>query len=115
LEREIDRGVVQIIVLAQHKVYRWIISRSLMLLPALSAIGQNDLTWKLLLNRDYPSWGYEIQAGATTMWERWNWLKCRKATSPQQERLAPAASMPSLPVRRFLLGSGHYALSGRLL
>jgi alpha-L-rhamnosidase len=45
------------------------------LLPALSAIGQNDLAWKLLLNRDYPSWGYEIQAGATTMWERWNSLK----------------------------------------
>jgi alpha-L-rhamnosidase len=45
------------------------------LLPALSAVGQNDLAWKLLLNRDYPSWGYEIQAGATTMWERWNSLK----------------------------------------
>lgn len=45
------------------------------LLPALSAIGQKDLAWKLLLNRDYPSWGYEIQNGATTMWERWNSLK----------------------------------------
>ncbi len=26
----------------------------------------------MLLHRDYPSWGYEIENGATTMWERWN-------------------------------------------
>lgn len=45
------------------------------LLPALSAIGRNDLAYRLLLNHDYPSWGYEVQAGATTMWERWNSLK----------------------------------------
>ncbi|QWT19423.1 glycoside hydrolase family 78 protein [Bacillus sp. NP157] len=45
------------------------------LLPALSAIGRNDLAYRLLLNRDYPSWGYEVGAGATTMWERWNSLK----------------------------------------
>jgi alpha-L-rhamnosidase len=45
------------------------------LLPALSAIGRDDLAYRLLLNHDYPSWGYEVQAGATTMWERWNSLK----------------------------------------
>jgi alpha-L-rhamnosidase len=45
------------------------------LLPALSAIGRDDLAYRLLLNRDYPSWGYEVGAGATTMWERWNSLK----------------------------------------
>ncbi|MET0506538.1 MAG: family 78 glycoside hydrolase catalytic domain [Luteibacter sp.] len=45
------------------------------LLPALSAIGRDDLAYRLLLNRDYPSWGYEVSAGATTMWERWNSLK----------------------------------------
>jgi alpha-L-rhamnosidase-like protein len=45
------------------------------LLPALSASGHDDLAYRLLLNRDYPSWGYEIAHGATTMWERWNSLK----------------------------------------
>ena len=27
---------------------------------------------KLLLNTEYPSWGYLVEHGATTMWERWN-------------------------------------------
>ncbi len=43
-----------------------------LLLPALSRIGRVDLAYKMLLHKDYPSWGYEVASGATTMWERWN-------------------------------------------
>jgi hypothetical protein len=43
-----------------------------LLLPALSRIGRDDLAYKMLLHKDYPSWGYEVAGGATTMWERWN-------------------------------------------
>ncbi|MFI1051274.1 family 78 glycoside hydrolase catalytic domain [Streptomyces griseoruber] len=43
-----------------------------LLLPALSKIGRADLAYKMLLHKDYPSWGYEVANGATTMWERWN-------------------------------------------
>ncbi|MBN2685011.1 MAG: family 78 glycoside hydrolase catalytic domain [Pontiellaceae bacterium] len=42
------------------------------LLPALGNIGRTDLAMKLLQNEDYPSWGFPISMGATTMWERWN-------------------------------------------
>jgi alpha-L-rhamnosidase len=42
------------------------------LLPALSATGQGDEAYKLLLNTTYPSWGYEVINGANTVWERWN-------------------------------------------
>jgi alpha-L-rhamnosidase len=42
------------------------------LLPALTKMGRNDLAMQLLLNQDYPSWGFPITMGATTMWERWN-------------------------------------------
>lgn len=42
------------------------------LLPALSGIGRDDLAMRLLLNDDYPSWGFEVRMGATTVWERWN-------------------------------------------
>jgi alpha-L-rhamnosidase len=45
------------------------------LLPALSSIGRDDLAMRLLLNEDYPSWGFEIRMGATTMWERWNTIR----------------------------------------
>jgi alpha-L-rhamnosidase len=42
------------------------------LLEELSKAGQTDLAYKLLLNTQYPSWGYLVNHGATTMWERWN-------------------------------------------
>ncbi len=42
------------------------------LLPVLTKIGRVDLAYRLLQNTSYPSWGYEIGKGATTIWERWN-------------------------------------------
>jgi len=42
------------------------------LLPVLSEAGHTDTAYSLLLNETYPSWGYCIRMGATTMWERWN-------------------------------------------
>lgn len=44
--------------------------------PTLTENGQTDLAYKLLLNDTYPSWGYSIKYGATTIWERWDgWTK----------------------------------------
>jgi alpha-L-rhamnosidase len=42
------------------------------LLLVLSNTGHSDIAYRLLLQTTYPSWGYMIQRGATTMWERWN-------------------------------------------
>jgi alpha-L-rhamnosidase len=42
------------------------------LLEVLTQNGHADLAYKLLFNTAYPSWGYMIDHGATTMWERWN-------------------------------------------
>jgi alpha-L-rhamnosidase len=42
------------------------------LMLQLSRYGGNDLAYKLLLNRTFPSWGYTIDYGATTIWERWD-------------------------------------------
>ena len=52
------------------------------LLPALTRIGRDDLAMRLLLNKDYPSWGFEISMGATTMWERWNTVRPDKTFGP---------------------------------
>jgi alpha-L-rhamnosidase len=42
------------------------------LLETLTRTGHADVAYRLLLNTQYPSWGYMIEHGATTMWERWN-------------------------------------------
>ena len=43
-----------------------------LLMPTLTEIGRNDVACRLLENTTYPSWGYSIVNGATTIWERWN-------------------------------------------
>src|SRR5690606_29667100 len=45
------------------------------LLPELTDGGHLDLAYRLLLATHFPSWGYSIQQGATTMWERWDSYK----------------------------------------
>jgi len=42
------------------------------LLPLLCEINRSDLAYNILINKKYPSWGYEISCGATTIWERWD-------------------------------------------
>jgi alpha-L-rhamnosidase len=42
------------------------------LLPALSQTGNLDVAYRLLNNETFPSWGYSIKNGATTIWERWD-------------------------------------------
>jgi alpha-L-rhamnosidase len=39
---------------------------------ALSATGHLDTAYKLLLQRECPSWLYPVTMGATTVWERWD-------------------------------------------
>ncbi len=46
------------------------------LCPTLTMIGRADVAYKLLNNDTFPSWGYSIRQGATTIWERWDgWTK----------------------------------------
>ncbi len=42
------------------------------LLPALSKSGESTTAYKLFQQKSFPSWGYSIVNGATTIWERWN-------------------------------------------
>lgn len=40
--------------------------------PVLTQTGYSDVAYRLLLNETFPSWGYSIKQGATTIWERWD-------------------------------------------
>ena len=41
------------------------------LLPVLTATGHSDLAYELAAQTTYPSWGYMVKRGATTLWELW--------------------------------------------
>ena len=46
-----------------------------MLINMLMKHGYGDTAWKLLSRKEYPSWGYMIANGATTIWERFELKK----------------------------------------
>jgi len=41
------------------------------LFPLLTAAGRSDLAYELATQTTYPSWGYMVENGATTLWELW--------------------------------------------
>lgn len=47
-----------------HSTYRMMLE--------LTASGHNDVAYNLINTRTFPSWGYSIENGATTIWERWD-------------------------------------------
>ena len=53
-----------------HLTTGFIGTKDLML--ALAKIGRNDIACRLIHNDTFPSWGFSIKQGATTIWERWN-------------------------------------------
>jgi alpha-L-rhamnosidase len=42
------------------------------LMQALSKIGRQDVAFRLLHTESFPSWGFSIKHGATSIWERWD-------------------------------------------
>jgi alpha-L-rhamnosidase len=42
------------------------------LCPVLTEMGYPEVAYRLLLQDEFPSWGYSIRHGATSIWERWN-------------------------------------------
>lgn len=45
---------------------------TIMLMNELTRAGRSDIAYMLINNRTIPSWGYSIEQGATTIWERWD-------------------------------------------
>lgn len=41
----------------------------------LTRYGHEDVAYKLLFRKEYPSWLYPVTKGATTIWERWDGIK----------------------------------------
>jgi alpha-L-rhamnosidase len=44
------------------------------ILDTLTRYGRSDLAYKMVTQTTYPGWGYMIKEGATTLWERWEYM-----------------------------------------
>ena len=59
------------------------------LMLVLAKIGRNDVAYRLLGNDTFPSWGFSIKHGATSIWERWDgWTPERGFQDPGMNSFA---------------------------
>jgi alpha-L-rhamnosidase len=59
------------------------------LMLVLSSVGRNDVAYRLLHNETFPSWGFTIKNGATSIWERWDgWTPDRGFQDPGMNSFA---------------------------
>jgi alpha-L-rhamnosidase len=56
-----------------------------LLLPALTSIGRSDLAYQMLAKTNYPSLGFEIGLGATTIFELWNGVNANGTVNTNQD------------------------------
>lgn len=70
------------------------------LLPLLTQSGRPDLAYELATQTTYPSWGYMISQGATTLWELW------------QNKTGPAMNSHNHPMFGSLGAWFYQALAG---
>ena len=70
------RAVVARKLVSNLEAHQWHLTTGFLgtpyIMEVLSNTGHSDAAYKLLLQNSFPSWGYMVKHGATTMWERWN-------------------------------------------
>jgi alpha-L-rhamnosidase len=77
-----------------------------LVLPALIEFGYVDECYAMLLRREHPSWLYQVDHGATTVWERWDAIRPDGTIHPGT--MAPPPHMSGEP-EGHMLSFNHYA------
>ncbi len=70
------------------------------ILPFLTRSGRSDLAYELATQTSYPSWGYMVENGATTLWELW------------QNKTGPSMNSHNHPMFGSISGWFYNALAG---
>jgi alpha-L-rhamnosidase len=77
-----------------------------LVLPALAAVDRFESAYRMLLCTEPPSWLYQVERGATTMWERWDAIRPDGSIHP-----GTMAAPPDVPPadEGHMLSFNHYA------
>jgi alpha-L-rhamnosidase len=67
----VEQGLIELLEQSNHKLTTGFLGTPY-LCSTLTDIGRIDLAYKLALSRDFPSWLYSVEQGATTIWEHWD-------------------------------------------
>jgi alpha-L-rhamnosidase len=65
------RRLVELVAADEHRIGTGFVGTPL-ICDALTAVDADDTAYRLVLQRECPSWLYPLTMGATTIWERWD-------------------------------------------
>lgn len=82
-----------------------------LILPTLSNISRSDLAYKMLAKTNYPSWGFQLNLGATTFWELWNAVNADGTFNTSQQGMA-SLNMPNFGTIEEWFYSGILGIDG---
>ena len=75
-ERQAERAVANLVADVRDKGHHLTTGNlcTKYVLDVLADYGYVDDAWKIVTQTTYPSWGFMLSKGATTVWERWEYL-----------------------------------------
>jgi alpha-L-rhamnosidase len=79
-----------------------------LVLPALAKTGHFDEAYSMLLRREHPSWLYQVEMGATTVWERWDAIRPDGSIHPGTMSTPPGMEEEE-GIQGHMLSFNHYA------
>ncbi len=71
-EKQVFSNIVNKILIAENSHISTGVIGTQWLMRGLTDYGRPDIAFHIAGNSDYPSWGYMVKQGATTIWELWN-------------------------------------------
>ncbi|HEY9003477.1 MAG TPA: glycoside hydrolase family 78 protein [Mucilaginibacter sp.] len=71
-EKQVFSNIVNKILVAENGHISTGVIGTQWLMRGLTDYGRPDIAFRIAGNSDYPSWGYMVKQGATTIWELWN-------------------------------------------
>lgn len=66
--------------------------------------GRQDVAWHLLSQTEYPSWGYMLENGATTLWERWEKIEDNDFLAAMATMNHPMNGGAAVSLHKYLAG-----------
>ena len=90
------------------------------LLEVLSAHGRHDLAYRIATQTTYPSWGFMLANGATTIWERWENSKDTSMHSKNHPMMSTFSAwfyryLAGIQVMPNTVGFNHFAVKPHLV
>jgi alpha-L-rhamnosidase len=101
---EVGRSLAELVRKADGRIATGFLGTPLVL-PALTRTGHLAEAYLMLLRREIPSWLYQVERGATTVWERWDAIRADGSIHDGKLSLPDAGESQMLSFNHYAYGA----------